>query len=521
MTSAVADILKLYGAMDEKEQARVNADVDAILAAKVWVPQEGPQTTAYFSEADELLFGGSAGGGKSAFLTGYALNETQNAVIFRNGLGNLRDLELYAVSLLGSRDGFNSQLHYFDLGGGRSLELDSLEQPGSEQDWQGRRRDFMGFDEAAQMSKQRVQFVLGWAGSAKAGARTRVIYATNPPMSDEGNWLITWFAPWLDPMFPKPAKQGELCWFINNKEGDPIWVDGPGIYDRGDGVKSTAKSRTFVPSSLADNEYLRDTDYRSRVESLPEPMRTALLQGNFMASRTDHASQIIPSDWVRAAQARWTDKGSRNAMVAMGVDIAQGGADRTAIARMHADNWFDKIVLEDGVNTKDGPAVAGLAVRVQRNGAPIALDMTGGWGGDARTQLKDASVDVVQLNFASASGANDKASGLFYLNLRAEMYWELRNALNPLSGENISLPPGTKLLAEATASRWELKSGKIKVESKDEVKKRLGSSPDIWDAVVMAWHIRGRGLRKQVEKRGGFKPQNSFADVDPFAVDGF
>jgi Terminase large subunit, T4likevirus-type, N-terminal len=518
--NAAQELLSLYEKLPPKEQAELDADVSAILGNDKWFAQEGPQTEAYFSEADELLFGGSAGGGKSDLLIGYALNEAANGVIFRNGLGNVRDLESRAISVLGGRDGFNSQFHAFDLGDARSLEFGSLEQPGSEQNWQGRRRDFIGFDEATQQMKERVQFVMGWAGSAKAGTKTRVIYATNPPLSDQGNWIITWFAPWLDPMFPNKATAGELRWFVNNKEGDPIWVEGAGQFDRGDGVISTAKSRTFIPSSLSDNAFLRDTGYRSQIESLPEPMRSALLNGNFMAARSDHGFQIIPSDWIKAAQARWTERGSSRAMIAMGVDIAQGGKDRTVLARLHADNWFNMPVSVDGINTKDGPAVAGLAVQNQRNGAPIALDMTGGWGGDARTQLTQSEVDVVPLNYSSASGSCDPNSKIFYYNLRAEMYWSFRLALNPNSGENIALPPDQKLLAEATSSRWELRGGKIIVESKDDVKKRLGSSPDIWDAYVMAWHIRGRGLRKQVERRGGPHWAQSAQEADPFAVEG-
>ncbi len=260
------DLLEVFNSLNETDQAELRKIASTV--TEKWVPQPGPQTLAYFSDADELLYGGSAGGGKSDLLVGYAINEAHNAVIFRNGLKNVRDLENRSIAILKTRDGFAGQYHTFDLGQGRSLELDSLEQPGSEQNWQGRRRDFMGFDEAAQMSKARIMFVQGWVGSAKPGARSRVIYATNPPLSDEGNWLIVWFAPWLDPMHATPARPGEIRWFVNDKEGDPVWVPGPGKYDRGDGTRSEAKSRSFIPSSLADNAYLRDTDYRSRVEAL-------------------------------------------------------------------------------------------------------------------------------------------------------------------------------------------------------------------------------------------------------------
>lgn len=510
-------------AVIEKLTGEDKAKLEAIVAQGVtekWIPQQGPQTEAYFSKADELLYGGSAGGGKSDLLLGLALNVAHNAVIFRNGLGNVRDLENRAVSIMGNREGFSQNIHYWDRGEGKSLEFGSLEQPGSEQNWQGRRRDFMGFDEAAQQSKMRIQFVLGWAGSAKE-ARTRVIFATNPPLSDEGNWLITWFAPWLDPMYASPAKPGELRWFVNNKEGDPVWVAGPGTYDRGDGTKSTAKSRTFIPSSLADNKYLRDTDYRSRVESLPEPMRSAMLNGNFMAARQDHEFQIFPSEWVRKAQARWKPDGRAQAMLSMGVDVAGGGKDREVIARLHVGNWFDMPLVHQGVDTKNGHAVAGRILSAQRNGAPIAIDMTGGWGGGPKTALTAAEVDAIGCVFSEKTGAVEPRSHIPFGNLRAEIMWFLRIALDPDGIERIALPPDPKLLAEMTTPRWELRAGGIWVEGKEEIKKRLGVSTDLLDAYCIAWWARSKGIAKR--KNGGGPPKwaSQTAEADPFAVDGF
>jgi hypothetical protein len=515
------DLLAAYNALDEGDRAELDKLVAEHVTEK-WIPQEGPQTLAYFSDADETLFGGSAGGGKSDLLVGYALNEAQNAVIFRNGLGSLRDLESRAVAVQGHRDGFNSTFHHWDLGNGRSLEFGSLEVVGSEQGWQGRRRDFMGFDEAAQMNKARVQFVLGWSGSAKPGARTRVIYATNPPLSDEGNWLIVWFAPWLDPMHPQPAKPGELRFFVNDRDGDPVWVDGPGQHDRGDGTMSTAKSRTFIPSRLTDNAYLRDTDYRSRVEALPEPMRSAMLNGNFMAARKDHAFQVLPADWLRAAQARWTEDGDKKPMVALGVDVAGGGSDSEAMVALHVGNWFSRPHLHEDVDTKDGAATGGRIVARQRNGAPIAIDMTGGWGGAAKQALQSSEVDVVGVVFSSASGAVDDSTKIPFYNLRAEMYWRFRQALDPHGLERIALPPDARVLAEGVAPRWKLQGGKILIESKEDIRARLGSSTDVLDAMVMAWHIRRRGLVKQRE--GGSGPPKwatQTADANPFAIDGY
>lgn len=504
--------------LSDAELDQLYKETGELYPDQLWFPQEGPQTAAYYSDADELLYGGSVGGGKSDLLIGYAVNKGLNSVIFRNGLDNVRDLENRAIAIRGTRDGFSSMYHYMDLGEGRSLEFDSLEQPGSEQSWQGRRRDVMGFDEAAQMAKSRVMFVLGWAGSAKPGARTRVFYATNPPLSDEGNWIIAWFAPWLDPLFPKPAEPCELRYFVNNKEGDPVWVKGPGKYDRGDGTISQAKSRTFIPSFLKDNAYLRDTDYRSRVENLPEPMRSAMLNGNFMAARQDHAAQVIPSEWVRLAQARWKREHNKRPMLSLGVDVAGGGPDKETIAALHLGNHFAEVEAHQGVDTKDGPATASRILRVQRNSAPIAIDMTGGWGGAAMTHLRQAEVDVTGFVFSTKTGAVEKRMKVPFGNLRSELYWEFREALDPQSGEDVELPPGARLTAELTAARWILRGSALWIESKEEIFKRIGGSTDYSDAIVLAWHHRRRGITKRVEKT---KTQVDLGEADPFALEGF
>ena len=58
-------ILGRYNKLEPKEQKQLDSDVDSLIAHRKWFPQSGPQTLAYFSKADELLFGGSAGGGST------------------------------------------------------------------------------------------------------------------------------------------------------------------------------------------------------------------------------------------------------------------------------------------------------------------------------------------------------------------------------------------------------------------------------------------------------------------------
>ena len=89
----------------------------------------------------------------------------------------------------------------------------------------------------------------------------------------------------------------------------------------------------------------------------------------------------------------------------------------------------------------------------------------------------------------------DSSMELGFADKRSASWWNLREKL--LDGK-IALPPDDKLTGDLTAPKWNIiSSGKIKVESKDSIKKRLGRSTDDGDAVVMVfWPTSSPGLGK-------------------------
>ena len=58
--------------------------------------------------------------------------------------------------------------------------------------------------------------------------------------------------------------------------------------------------------------------------------------------------------------------------------------------------------------------------------------------------------------------------------------------LDPTNDTGIALPPDPKLLAELCAPRFTLSGKAIKVESREDIVKRLGYSPDRATAVILA-----------------------------------
>lgn len=496
------------------------AELDRLIAdesKKLWLPDPGnrPQQAAYNSKASLILFGGAAGGGKTDLIIGTALTAHVNSVIFRRQSTDLRGIEERLLAVAG-RDGWNGQLKALRRGK-QLIELGHLDKPGSEESWRGRPHDFVGFDEGSQLSRYKVQFVMGWLRSANPRQRRRAIIASNPPTSGEGLWLIEWFAPWLDTKFHDPAEPGELRYAVTapDQDGTTLWTDGPekikfvGSLEfrkataeeiaRNDPELITPQSRTFIPSFLRDNRYLSDTGYRGQLQSLPEPLRSQLLHGDFLVGRMDHEWQVIPTNWVRAAQDRWRPTPPDGAvMSAIAVDVAQGGADRTVLQARYGP-WFAPPLERPGVETPTGAEVAALVIMQRRDGAQVIIDFGGGYGGAAKLRLGDNEVPSIPFNGSGKTSGRTADKQLTFVNRRAEAHWRLREALDPDQphGSPLALPPDPQVLADLTAPRWKLTPNGIRIEEKDELRKpnRLGRSPDKGDAIVMAWSEGERAMR--------------------------
>jgi len=243
------------------------------------------------------------------------------------------------------------------------------------------------------------------------------------------------------------------------------------------------RSRTFIPARLTDNPYLASTDYGSVLQALPEPLRTQLLYGDFSVGVKDDPWQVIPTEWVRLAQARWMERDDPGPQSALGVDVARGGDDQTVIAPRYG-TWFAPLQKYPGISTPDGQRVAGLILAARSGSATVNVDVIG-VGASVYDQLAEYP-GVRGINFGEGTDATDKSGRLHFANVRAYGYWSFREALDPATGQGLVLPLDNELLADLTAPKWTLRGGRIYVESKQEIIKRLHRSPDCGDAVVLA-----------------------------------
>ena len=496
---STADMMAVMQAMDPEAKKELDSFLLAD-GAPLWVPQDGPQLMAYLSQADIVFYGGAAGGGKTDLLLGLCLTSQEHSIIFRREAVQLTGIEERMTKILGTRKGYNSQDGVWRLPEGKVMELGSVKEPGDWIKYQGRPHDAKLFDEICHFTESQFRTLIGWLRTDKPDIRQRVVAAGNPPTTAEGEWVKRYWAPWLDPQHHNPAKPGELRWYVSNEKGEDQEVpSGDPVLVGNELVKP--KSRTFIPSSVDDNLFLLSTGYKATLQSLPEPLRSQMLRGDFQAGAADPAWQTIPTEWVKAAMARWADKQAKGEMTALGFDPARGGVDKSSIAPRHG-QWFDKIITAPGIVTKDGPTAAAFVIPHVRNGACICVDSIG-IGSSALDFLTGLNLNVLAVNGSEASAAITKAGSLRYRNKRAEMYWRLREALDPTSPDPIALPPDQELLGDLTAVRYKVvtmgKAAAIQMRSKDEIREMLGRSPDKGDAVAMTFAV-------------GVKPPNTQRD---------
>jgi hypothetical protein len=456
----------------------------------LWVPQPGPQLAAMLSPSDQLLYGGAAGGGKTALCIGLALTRHTRTLFIREEAIQLQAVIDEIADVLGSRDGYNGQEKIWrNLPGGRQIQFGGIPNLGDEKKFQGNPRDLFVCDEAANVRESQVRFLLGWNRTTDPRQRCRAVFPSNPPTSADGEWLLRWWAPWLDPKFPRPAAPGELRWvaMLGDDAGGSHeeWVDGPEPFLH-KGELITPISRTFIPSRVTDNRFFSDGRYMAVLQAMPEPLRSQMLKGDFLAGRKDDDWQCIPSAWVKAAMDRWKPESDPGAVTSVGVDPSRGGDEATIAARR---GWrYDELVSvkADASGVIKGGAIAKRAMDIGGEVAPFHVDVIG-VGASAIDHLEAfVGQRAVPVNAAETTEEKDFSGRLGFGNVRAQLWWRFREALSPERPAKVALPPDQRLFADLTAPHYRVTARGIQVEEKDQIKRRLGRSPDRGDAVVLA-----------------------------------
>jgi hypothetical protein len=203
-------------------------------------------------------------------------------------------------------------------------------------------------------------------------------------------------------------------------------------------------------------------------------------------------NSIIPLDWVEKAVARWHQwsdtNGSKEEPFVIGADTAGQGADKTVFAFRYG-NVLSHLERSDKSRPMD---LAGRLKIAMTDKGLVNIDVSFGEGAGTADRLKEfpeCEDRVHGVGFGNSTTRMDKTGYMGFANTRAALWWNMRELLDPDSGANICLPDDPLLIGDLTAPSIGkvLSNGRLVVESKQDIKVRIGRSTDDGDACCLAF----------------------------------
>lgn len=226
----------------------------------------------------------------------------------------------------------------------------------------------------------------------------------------------------------------------------------------------------------------------------PNDLFLVKVMGEFPRATED---ALIPLSWVEMANDRWQDlKGKGEGTLKLGVDVAGMGRDLTVFA-FRRGNVIEKFKT---YSKQDHMVTVGKIKNTLTKKEDIAYVDSSGEGAGVYSRLKELKVSAVGVKASeSAKGLTDLTEQRTFANMRAHLYWALRDALDPALDGELALPPIDELTQDLTEVHWSTRSnGDIIIEEKDRIKKRLSRSPDYGDAVVNTFSRKRKHKQAQV-----------------------
>ena len=301
--------------MKKKEQAQkptvevkeVEYEAEAIEehANVLFKPNPGPQTDFLAASEREVLYGGSAGGGKSYAMLAdplrYMGHPQFSGLLLRHTTEELRELifksqELYPKIWPGIK--WSERKMQWTAPSGARLWMSYLDRDEDVLRYQGLAFSWIGFDELTQWASPYAWNYMRSRLRSTAPDLPIFMRATTNPGGRGHHWVKKMFidpAPYGEAFDATDSETGEVLRYPagHSKAGKPLF------------------KRRFIPARLADNPYLSEAgDYEAMLLSLPEQQRRQLLEGDWDikegAAFTEFDRNVhvvepyrIPSNWVK------------------------------------------------------------------------------------------------------------------------------------------------------------------------------------------------------------------------------
>ena len=209
---------------------------------------------------------------------------------------------------------------------------------------------------------------------------------------------------------------------------------------------------------------------------------------------------LIPYEWIEIANRRWQEyqeEGFQSERAPLiGVDVAGMGRDDSVLCPRYG-NYVPKYIIHQSGGRADHMHIVGLVKQAMiKKGSRAFIDTIGEGAGVYSRLIEQGVKNVNSCKFSEgARNLHDITGQYSFANMRAYLYWAVRDWLNPKNGFMPALPPDDKFMEEATAIKWKFQSdGTIYIEAKEDIKKKIKRSTDRIDALANTFYPKGFGL---------------------------
>lgn len=249
--------------------------IDGVEHPVAWEAHPGPQTRFLTSAADEVLYGGQAGGGKTGGLLAAACRNLHHphytGIIFRRTYVELQKhlVEAARFFVPACVPGAKYGDHTWRAPSGGRLIFSHMQHVKDRFKHQSAEYQFIGFEELTQFEEIQYTYLL----SRLRGTHglPNFVRATTNPGGPGHEWVKRRWAPWLDSNSETRGTDGEPLYYVNTR-GGPVWVK------RG---TPKAFARTFIRARRSDNPSLDGTGYDETLMGLPAVERAQLMDGDW------------------------------------------------------------------------------------------------------------------------------------------------------------------------------------------------------------------------------------------------